>query len=244
MHEGSLQRSANAILSEGFPALSVCDADPTAKHARHSKNSSMHWIWSVVAALTANVVRTHMPRTGSTLYLSFDDGPHPEHTPLLLDLLRQHEARATFFLIGDQVELYPDVVRRIVAEGHSIGNHSMRHPRMPALPAHAQLADIAEADAVLRPFNGRERQLFRPPNGRATAPMILSSLRWKRSLVLWNVDSRDFELSGPQVVERLQGVPLQGGDILLFHDDTGTSTLALAELLPRWRSAGYSFAAL
>ena len=204
----------------------------------------MHWIWSVVAALTANLVRTHMPRTAPALYLSFDDGPHPEHTPRLLDLLQQHGAKATFFLIGDQVALYPDVVRRILAEGHSIGNHSMRHPRMPQLPARAQLADIAEADAVMLPFNGRERQLFRPPNGRATAAMILDSLRWRRPLVLWNVDSRDFELSGPQVVQRMDSVPLRGGDILLFHDDTGTSALALAELLPRWRQAGFSFAAI
>lgn len=204
----------------------------------------MHWIWSVVAALTANLVRTHMPRHEPTLYLSFDDGPHPEHTPPLLDLLRQHGAKASFFLIGDQVLLYPDVVRRILAEGHSIGNHSMRHPRMPALPARAQLDDIAEADAVMRPFNGRERQLFRPPNGRATAAMILDSLRWRRPLVLWNVDSHDFELSGAQVVQRMERMALRGGDILLFHDDGGSAALALAELLPRWRDAGYSFAAL
>ena len=177
MHEGSLHCSVNDILSEGFPALSIRMADPTAKRARHTKNSSMHWIWSVVAALTANLVRTHMPRTAPALYLSFDDGPHPEHTPRLLDLLQQHGAKATFFLIGDQVALYPDVVRRILAEGHSIGNHSMRHPRVRRELGHARMADIAEADAVMRPFNGRERQLFRPPNGRATAAMIVDS-RW------------------------------------------------------------------
>ena len=204
----------------------------------------MHWIWSVVAALTANLVRTHMPRHEPTLYLSFDDGPHPEHTPTLLDLLRQHGARASFFLIGSKVKLYPDVVQRIVDEGHVIGNHSMRHPRMPQLPAHAQLADIAEADEVLQPFNGRRRQLFRPPNGRATPAMILSCLRWRRPLVLWNVDSRDFELSGPEVIRRLRTTPLRGGDILLFHDDAGTAATALAELLPRWLEAGYRFAVL
>ena len=75
MHEGSLHCSVNDILSEGFPALSIRMADPTAKRARHTKNSSMHWIWSVAAALTANLVRTHMTRRAPTLYLSFDDGP-------------------------------------------------------------------------------------------------------------------------------------------------------------------------
>ena len=135
----------------------------------------MHWIWSVVAFLTVYSVRTRMSRREPTVYLSFDDGPHPEHTPRLLELLRKHGAKATFFLIGDQAEKHPDIVRRIVEEGHTIGNHSMTHPRLSRLSAREQLADIARADAVLERFNGRKRQMFRPPNGRATLATIVSS---------------------------------------------------------------------
>lgn len=204
----------------------------------------MHWIWSVATFLTAHTVLTHMPRRGRNVYLSFDDGPHPEHTPQLLDLLREHHVKATFFLIGDQAARYPDLVQRIVNEGHAIGNHSMTHPRMPALPARAQIADIKAADRVLSRFNGRKRQIFRPPNGRATMATILDSLLHRRPLVLWTTDSKDYELDAEQIVRRLQQELPRGGDILLFHDDGGAAFKALAKLLPVWLSAGLSFEAL
>lgn len=204
----------------------------------------MHWIWSVAAFLTAHTVLTHMPRRGRTIYLSFDDGPHPVHTPPLLDLLKAHGVKATFFLIGDLVQRYPELVQRIVDEGHAIGNHSMTHPRMPRLSARAQIADIDAADGVLQRYNGRRRQLFRPPNGRATAATILDSLMRRRPLVLWTIDSKDYELDAEQVVARLEQAALRGGDILLFHDDGGAAIAALGRLLPRWQRAGLSFAAL
>jgi peptidoglycan/xylan/chitin deacetylase (PgdA/CDA1 family) len=204
----------------------------------------MHWIWSVATLLTAHTVLTHKSRRGRNVYLSFDDGPHPEHTPELLDLLRQHGVKATFFLIGEQAQRYPELVHRIVSEGHAIGNHSMTHPRLPALPARQQVADIHAADVVLSRFNGRRRQLFRPPNGRATLATILDSVRHRRPLVLWTIDSKDYELDAEQIVRRLQGQVPRGGDILLFHDDGGAAFKALAKLLPLWLSAGLSFEAL
>lgn len=204
----------------------------------------MHWIWSVATFLTAHTVLTHMPRRGRKVYLSFDDGPHPQHTPELLDLLRQHGVKATFFLIGDQAQRHPELVQRIVDEGHAIGNHSMTHPRLPALPARAQIADINAADVVLQRFNGRRRQLFRPPNGRATVATIIDSLLHRRPLVLWTIDSKDYELDAEQIVQRLQREVPRGGDILLFHDDGGAAFSALAKLLPAWLSAGLSFEAL
>jgi len=204
----------------------------------------MHWIWSVVAVLTVYSVRTRMSRREPTVYLSFDDGPHPQHTPPLLELLRAHGVKATFFLIGNEAEKYPELVRRIVAEGHTIGNHSMTHPRLPKLSAREQLADIARADAVLERFNGRKRQLFRPPNGRATLATIVSSVVHRQPLVLWSIDSQDYQLDAEQVVARLEKATVRGGDILLFHDDGGSALGALARLLPRWSGAGLLFATL
>lgn len=204
----------------------------------------MHWIWSVAAVLTLFTVRTRMARGGGEIYLSFDDGPDPEHTPPLLDLMKAHGVKATFFLIGDQVQRHPELVQRIVDEGHAIGNHSMTHPRMPKLSARAQLADIAAADGVLRRFNGRPRQLFRPPNGRATLATIFNSLMRRRPLVLWSIDSKDYELNADQVVARLEQTRLRGGDILLFHDDGSVALAALSRLLPKWVDSGLRFATL
>lgn len=204
----------------------------------------MHWIWSVAAVLTLFTVRTRMARGGGEIYLSFDDGPDPVHTPPLLDLMKAHGVKATFFLIGDQVQRHPELVQRIVDEGHAIGNHSMTHPRMPKLSARAQLADIAAADGVLRRFNGRPRQLFRPPNGRATLATIFNSLMRRRPLVLWSIDSKDYELNADQVVARLEQTRLRGGDILLFHDDGSVALAALSRLLPKWVDSGLRFATL
>lgn len=198
----------------------------------------MHWIWSVAALLTANVIFTRMPKKASSLYLSFDDGPHPEHTPALLDLLKQHEAKATFFLIGNQALAHPGIVQRIVDEGHTIGNHSMTHARLKRLPSHEQIREIEQADSVLARFNGKVRQLIRPPHGRATITTILHGLRHRQPIVLWSIDSLDYSLGPEQVVARLAQTKVGPGDILLFHDDGSTAGDALRRLLPRWKASG------
>jgi peptidoglycan-N-acetylglucosamine deacetylase len=179
-----------------------------------------------------------------SIYLSFDDGPHPQYTPPLLDLLRSYDAKGTFFLIGDRVEMHPDITRRIIDEGHAIGNHSMTHPKLEKLTGRKQLLEVERADAVLSPFNGKTRQLFRPPNGRATMSTIVSSIVLSRPLVLWSVDSRDYCLAADEVVRRLEATIVRAGDILLFHDDIGVAEVALRRLLPRWRDAGLNFGTL
>ncbi len=204
----------------------------------------MHWIWSLVTLITGRIVRTRMPRRGGCVYITFDDGPHPVHTRQLLALLETHGAKATFFLIGEQARNHPEVVREIVAQGHAIGNHSMTHPRMPSLPARAQLDDIARADAVLKPFNGQQRQIYRPPNGRATVAAIVSSMWHGRSIVLWNIDSLDYRLNADQVTARLLDARIREGDILLFHDDSEVALAALETLLPLWTGTGLRFAAI
>lgn len=205
----------------------------------------MNPLWSVAAAVTANrLVRTRMSRRRPAVYLTFDDGPHAEHTPELLDLLKQHDARATFFLIGESAQAHPDIVTRIVADGHSIGNHSMTHPRMSRLSARAQIAEIREADAALARFNGRARHPFRPPNGRSTAAMLLYGLWRGQPTLLWSLDTLDYRLTADEVVARLAGAVPANGDILLFHDDNRTAGDALRRLLPAWRAAGLRFEAL
>lgn len=205
---------------------------------------AMHWIWTAVSFLTVNAVRVRMARRTQKIYLTFDDGPHPEHTPALLDLLKQHDAKATFFLIGTAAQRHPQIVRRMLDEGHTIGNHSMTHPRMPELSAREQLEDISRADAVLATFNGRARQMFRPPNGRATLATIVNSLVRAQPLILWSIDSCDYRLSAAQVTQRLTDEDVRAGDILLFHDDGGSARLALEFLLPHWLETGLQFGTL
>ena len=94
-------------------------------------------------------VLTRGDRARRVLHLSFDDGPHPEHTPRLLDLLAAHDARATFFLIGREAERHPDVVRRILDAGHALGNHSWSHPHFDRLDPAAQREEIDRPGRLL-----------------------------------------------------------------------------------------------
>lgn len=199
----------------------------------------MHWIWSVVAGLTAQQVRVRNTGADMQLHLTFDDGPHPTCTPLLLDVLAQSGAKATFFLLGRNAQAHPDLVARIAREGHVIANHSMTHPNFRTLGPRAQLSQIDQADAVLTPFDGQKRHAFRPPRGAATLTTIAASVMRAQPLVLWNFDSLDFKLPEPELQARLEAYQPASGDILLFHDDMASTVAVLGRMLPRWREAGY-----
>lgn len=205
----------------------------------------MNALWSTASLMTANLIRTRGPRSGSesgsSIYLTFDDGPHPVHTPHLLSVLERHGAKGTFFLIGQKAEKHPQVVRRILDGGHAIGNHSMRHPKMRALPRSAQWAEIDLADVVLARFDGRRRHAFRPPNGRVTAWAVASSIWRRQPLVLWTIDSLDYKLSADAVAHALRERKLVDGDVILFHDDAARAAEALDALLPAWLADGYTF---
>jgi len=195
----------------------------------------------LMSVLTPILLRTGGPRTGRSIYLTFDDGPHPVHTPALLELLERHGAKGSFFLTGNLVQEHPDVVRRILKGGHAIGNHSMHHPKMRALSAREQWEEIGRADEVLEGFDGVRRHAFRPPYGRVTIAMLLAALRRRRPIVLWTIDSLDYKLQVPDIVGRMRELQVHDGDVILFHDDSASASLVLEQLLPAWSSKGFSF---
>jgi peptidoglycan-N-acetylglucosamine deacetylase len=204
----------------------------------------MNKLWSTASLFTANLVSTRGPAAHASVYLTFDDGPHPDHTPALLDVLATHGAKGAFFLIGKAVQQHPEVVHRLLAEGHAIGNHSMTHPQMRTLSAAAQWAEVQQADAVLQPFDDQARHAFRPPNGRVTPALLAASLWRRQPLVLWTLDSFDYKLPPADVVAHLQTHAPTPGDVILFHDDGPCAAQALTLLLPLWRQAGLRFPVL
>lgn len=204
----------------------------------------MNLLWSTASLLSGNLVRTRGPAAGASVYLTFDDGPHPEHTGRLLDLLASHGAKGTFFLIGQAMTAAPAMVRRILAEGHGIGNHTMTHPKMRTLGAREQWSEIDRADRLLQQYSGARRHAFRPPNGRVTAATLAAALWRRQSLTLWTTDSHDYKLPCQGVVERLGARMPSHGDIILFHDDGACAAEALEVLLPAWTQAGLRFPAL
>jgi peptidoglycan/xylan/chitin deacetylase (PgdA/CDA1 family) len=185
------------------------------------------------------------PSAGSKLYLSFDDGPHPEYTPRVLDLLTAHGARASFFLVGARAKQYPELVRRMVSEGHLIGNHSFSHPAFEQLPLAAQLKEVAQTDEVLAGFDGLAQHPFRPPCGVLPIPLMLHFALHGRGIAYWSFDSLDYQHRPTQeLADLLRQMPPRAGDVVLMHDDSEHTMELLEILLPEWRAQGFAMDAL
>jgi peptidoglycan/xylan/chitin deacetylase (PgdA/CDA1 family) len=147
--------------------------------------------------------------------LTFDDGPDPETTPVLLDLLARHGARATFFLVGARAARHPELVARIAAEGHEIGNHSWDHPSLPTLDAAGQADQISRTAAVLAPHGGR---LMRPPYGDQTWRTHRIARRLGCRVVLWSVNGGDWRGEDADTLAERLIARVGPGAIVLLHD--------------------------
>lgn len=173
------------------------------------------------------------------VYLSFDDGPHPEITPFVLETLRRFDAKATFFCIGNNVVKYPDVYRQILEEGHAVGNHSHHHLNGWKTGKDAYVKDVTQAAQHIN------TTLYRPPYGRITRGQA-SILQGKFGLriVMWSVLSGDFdkELSPEGCLSNSrQAGP---GSIVVFHDSEKAFSrmrYALPRLLEHYRERGFLF---
>lgn len=195
----------------------------------------------LLGLLPSRLVATSARARGKVLYLTFDDGPDPEHTPAVLDLLRQHGASATFFLIGELIDRHPEVVQRIVDEGHQLGNHSWSHPSMPDLPIETQIEEITRTDARLEAYDGRARHPFRPPFGDLSRDLLLHFARNGRTIALWSYNSNDYKrLPAATLFDKVRSNPPRTGDVVLMHDDNPDTVALLAGLLPEWRTQGYA----
>jgi peptidoglycan/xylan/chitin deacetylase (PgdA/CDA1 family) len=199
----------------------------------------------LLAMLPRRWVLTDAGRRSRTLYLTFDDGPHPAHTPPLLDLLAEHGAKASFFVVGSHAEDYPALAQRIVDEGHLLGNHSYSHPQFAHLRLPQQVAEVQRTDEVLAAFDGCKRHLFRPPRGHVSARMLWYFARHRIPLALWSYDSLDYARPGVEaLVAMANRHPSRAGDLILMHDDDSLSLAWLRTMLPVWKAGGFSFEAL
>ncbi|GJQ21837.1 MAG: oligosaccharide deacetylase [Bacteroidia bacterium] len=168
-----------------------------------------------------------------SLYLTFDDGPHSEATPRVLDVLSAHRIKATFFLIGVHVKRHPEIVRRIAAEGHTIGNHSFDHPLMIFRDAAFLRSQILLTREIIEDSAGIPCRYFRPPYG-AIGPAVYRIARENdQETVLWDIDSGDFRSSDPERAARRSAQLARSGSILLFHDNEQTKS-RIGDILQRF----------
>jgi len=156
--------------------------------------------------------------------LTFDDGPSPVWTPQILDALNQAGIKATFFMLGDHVEQYPEIARRVAREGHEIGNHTYDHHVL-LYYTPAELEDeIAHAERVIKSVTGVSPKYFRPPKAWLTQKekAIISRMGYK--IVLWSLNSKDWVTFHDKQITSYILRHIRPGDIILFHDSGGALT--------------------
>lgn len=148
--------------------------------------------------------------------LTFDDGPHPEYTPRLLDILRRHDARATFFVIGERVAAASGITARITQEGHVLANHTWSHPRMTDVSGEVRRLEIQRCAEAIVPFGGV--RLFRPPQGRQSVSSRLDVHRLDHDCVAWSAHLEDWLPQSAATLTSGLRAALTPGAIVVLHD--------------------------
>ncbi len=182
----------------------------------------------------AVIIRRAAP---GAIYLTFDDGPHPEYTAGILRALERHRARATFFMLGKHMEAYPEIVEHAIRAGHTIGYHSYKHKSLKKRNLRQLREDFANVDQLSARFAYPIR-LYRPPFGDLTplALLWMAVRGWK--IVMWSVDCRDSFDSLEQVKANIAPDKLSDGDIILLHDDYPHVEEIVDTALARYRDFG------
>ena len=179
---------------------------------------------------------------GPYVAMTFDDGPHGANTPRLLEMLRQRKIHATFFLVGQCVAEFPDIVKKIVADGHEIANHSWSHPQLSAMSDSAVRDQLQRTHDAIIAACGVTPKIMRPPYGAFTARQRAWALgEWGYKCILWDVDPLDWKVRNSEHVKNeilKQTVP---GSIILSHDIHKTTVDAMPETLDALLAKGFKF---
>jgi len=188
------------------------------------------------------------PFNRAEVALTFDDGPDPYFTPAILDKLAKYGVKATFFLLGENAEKWPDMARRIVAEGHIIGNHTYAHPKSTNLSLNDFKADFERAECVIEQLAHYKPKFFRPPYGAIDEEQLNWLTQQGVITIQWSVDTNDWQgLSGEEIA-KIVVTDVYPGSIVLQHNADGVPLQGTVEALdlfiPQLQSKGVRFVTL
>lgn len=176
------------------------------------------------------------------LALTFDISWGEKMAPRVLDVLKAHAVRATFFLSGPWARNHPDLVRRIVADGHEIASHGQRHDNLSTLGRDGVLANVRAADAILREMTGAQPRYLRPPNGDFNATSLAATRDAGYQTIMWSIDSLDWKNPGVGVITRRSVDLAHPGGIILMHasDSCKLTDRALPDILQGLKAKGFT----
>lgn len=196
-----------------------------------------------------NLIRSVTVRE-KVVALTFDDGPDPLRTPVLLDILRMHQTQATFFVVGSKAQKHPEIIRRMARDGHEIGNHSYSHRNFNHLNKWQILEEVRRTNQIITELSGQQPDLFRPPGGYLSYEMV--DLTVKEGMLVaywtWQQDSKDWRRGKPaptiaaHIVEHIRP-----GQIIILHDagDNGLQTARAVDIfLADLKQEGYRFVSM
>jgi peptidoglycan/xylan/chitin deacetylase (PgdA/CDA1 family) len=196
-------------------------------------------------ALNAVTLRYPPLRRGPTdskvVALTFDDGPHPDWTPRLLEVLRQNRVKATFFVIGMMVEKHPELVQAMAKDGHEVENHSFSHVNLTKIPNAQVMVELRSANAVIKAATGKNPRYYRPPGGQFNPATLRVGGHAHMTAVLWTDDPGDYANPGDTVVENRVLRGISDGGIILMHDGSPNGIDVLPSVIRAVRSRGYRF---
>jgi len=185
---------------------------------------------------------------GKTIYLTFDDGPIPEITPWVLDTLKQYNAKATFFCIGDNIRKHPEVFQQVIEEKHRVANHTFNHLNGWKTSAEKYIQNALLEEKEIKSFSTQKTKLFRPPYGMIKNSQAAKLVKQNYTIVMWDVISGDFNsrISKEKCLENVLK-NASAGSIVVFHDSIKASEslmFTLPKVLDYYTKKGFSFKAL
>ena len=201
-------------------------------------------IFSYATEDRVRVIYSSANENEKRIAITFDDGPHPYYTPKVLDILKREGILATFFVVGENVRSYPELVDRAISEGHEIGNHTNHHTFLSGLSNDEVRQAIDGCDDEIYHHDEYSTRLLRPPGGNYDSNVLRVCASRGYSVVLWSIDTRDWAGTSASDMEKNVLENIKDGDIILMHDYIGkrSHTLeALERIIPKLKVRGYRF---
>ena len=182
----------------------------------------MSFYWIKTNALIKKIFLKYtwdIPNDENKIYLTFDDGPMPEITEWVLGELKKHKAKATFFCIGNNIQKHPDVFKKVISEGHSVGNHTFNHFNGWKTSTEEYLENTKLCDDSISNLNSKKSNLFRPPYGKIRASQSKKLMQLGYQIIMWDVLSADFDtrISPEKCLDNILN-NVKSGSIIVFHD--------------------------
>ncbi|SCZ00799.1 polysaccharide deacetylase family protein [Alkaliphilus peptidifermentans] len=227
--------------------LQIPKKDTAATPVKKQPEANFQYSLSQLRNMYPNTIHLKGNGNDRKIALTFDDGPNPAYTQQILDILKEHDVPATFFIMGSRAERFPNIVKRAVAEGHTIGNHTWNHPDLRKNSNDKIREEIKMTEDTISEITGLRTAIMRPPYGAISVDVVETLIEKDYKIINWSVDSVDWRDKNADKIIINTLSDISSNDIVLFHDSSGEGVSmqptvdSLPELIETLKMHGYTF---